>query len=263
LRLADGLPMSPEFSPSAPVELAREPDFRIGALLVRPSFREIGEGSDRALLEPRVMRVLVALARQTGDVVSRDDLIASCWDGRIVGDDAINACVAKVRRTGQAHPGFEIETVPRVGYRLIGGRSASPPASPSDEVILAVLPFENLSPDPHLLYFSEGISEQILQALAQRAGVKVIGRSSSFQFRGSAKVIPAIARALATTHVLDGSVRRSADQVRISAHLIECASQTTVWAGHFEGSVSKVFELEDQVAGGVAMAVRRTLAPAT
>src|SRR6476469_8824085 len=100
------------------MDLAREADFRVGPLLVRPSRREAGEGAARQLLEPRVMQVLVALARQPDEVVSRDELVAVCWAGRIVGDDAINNCVAKVRRLGEASGAFAIETIPRVGYRL-------------------------------------------------------------------------------------------------------------------------------------------------
>src|SRR6187397_114806 len=100
------------------MDLARETDFRLGGLLVRPSRREAGEGAARSVLEPRVMQVLVALARQPDEVVSRDELVAVCWAGRIVGDDAINNCVAKVRRLGEASGAFEIETVARVGYRL-------------------------------------------------------------------------------------------------------------------------------------------------
>src|SRR5215203_1584012 len=100
------------------VDLARAADFRVGGLLVRPSRREVGERHARRVLEPRVMQVLVTLAGRPDDVVSRDELIESCWAGRIVGDDAINNCVAKVRRLGEASGAYQIETIARVGYRL-------------------------------------------------------------------------------------------------------------------------------------------------
>jgi len=158
------------------IDLAREADFRLGGLLVRPSRREAGEGEARRVLEPRVMQAIVALARQPDEVVSRDELIESCWGGRIVGDDAINNCLAKVRRLGEASGAFEIETVPRVGYRLTpaGADAASTPEPPprpaaaapaasDDNMLLAVLPFENLSPDPELSFFSEGVAHIGLQ----------------------------------------------------------------------------------------------------
>ncbi len=262
MRIADQLPSEPAGAPPG-VDLAREPDFRLGELQVRPSRREIVTPGKRALLEPRVMRLLVALVRHRGEVMSRDELIARCWDGRIVGDDAINACVAKLRRTGEATGAYVIETIPRVGYRLMGTAAAgAAAASRADEVLLAVLPFENLSDDPQLSYFSDGVSEEILHTLAQRAGLKVIGRSSSFQFRGADKAIANVTRQLNVTHVLDGAVRRSGQRTRISAQLIDCATQTAVWADRFERDQSDIFALQDLVAAAVAEAMRCALAPA-
>jgi Tol biopolymer transport system component/DNA-binding winged helix-turn-helix (wHTH) protein len=104
----------------AEIDLAHEKAFALGRLQVTPSTREISSRRGRFVIEPRVMQALVYLARSAGTVVSRDDLIKSCWAGRIVGEDAINRCIAKVRDLAQAEdvPPFEIETIPRVGYRL-------------------------------------------------------------------------------------------------------------------------------------------------
>jgi TolB-like protein/DNA-binding winged helix-turn-helix (wHTH) protein len=103
------------------ISLAEEKEFRLGALLVRPSTREVVFEGRSEIVEPRVMQVLVVLAQGDGAVVSRDRLIERCWGGRIVGDDAINNCVGKVRALASltSEPTFEIETIPRVGYRLI------------------------------------------------------------------------------------------------------------------------------------------------
>lgn len=102
-----------------PIDIGAEPDFLLGGLSVHPSTREVGVGGRRETVEPRVMQVLVALVRADG-VLSRDRLIEQCWSGRLVGDDAINSCVAKVRglATLAVPPAFEIETIPRVGYRM-------------------------------------------------------------------------------------------------------------------------------------------------
>lgn len=111
---------SPSKSAASPIDLAREPDFSLGPLQVRPSTREVEADGKRDLLEPRVMQVLVALARAQGSVVSRDDLIESCWEGRIVGEDAINRAIGRLRKVSEGTNGaaFRIETVARVGYRL-------------------------------------------------------------------------------------------------------------------------------------------------
>jgi TolB-like protein/DNA-binding winged helix-turn-helix (wHTH) protein len=109
------------FKPVGPASLAGEDDFQLGDILVRPSLREVEARGVRESLEPRVMQVLVALARANGAVVSRDDLIRQCWGGRVVGEDAINRCVSKIRQLAELGGGgaFEIDTIPRVGYRLI------------------------------------------------------------------------------------------------------------------------------------------------
>ena len=109
-----------------PVDLAREPDFTLGNLQVRPSSREVVSAGECEVLEPRVMQALVVLARRRGQVVSRDQLIEACWAGRVVGEDAINRCIAKVRRLAEAHGSFSVETIARVGYRLTGQASDEP-----------------------------------------------------------------------------------------------------------------------------------------
>src|SRR5688500_11565640 len=94
------------------VNLAREPDFSLGGAGVRPSTREIEFEDGRETIEPRVMQALVALARRRSAVVSRDQLIQHCWEGRVVGEDAINRCLAKVRRITERMQGVALETVP-------------------------------------------------------------------------------------------------------------------------------------------------------
>jgi len=115
--------------PLGPSGLADEDDFQLGELCVRPSLREVAVGGLRETLEPRVMQVLVALARANGAVLSRDELIRQCWGGRIVGEDAINRCVSKARQVAElgGSKAFEIETIPRVGYRLVTNALVSTP----------------------------------------------------------------------------------------------------------------------------------------
>src|SRR5262245_53799709 len=100
------------------IDLATEPDFMLGALTVRPSTREAVLDGRAEMLEPRGMQVLTVLARSRGEVVSRDRLVATCWEGRVVSEDAVNRSIAKVRRwAGPAT--FALETIPRVGYRIV------------------------------------------------------------------------------------------------------------------------------------------------
>lgn len=121
--------MSSASTTSERTVLAHEADFHLGDLLVRPSLGEVGANGATQHLEPRVMRVLVALVRAEGTVLSRDDLIVRCWDGVIVGDDAVSRIISKLRRlSNHQGAGFRIETVPRIGYRL-SFTDASPQAA--------------------------------------------------------------------------------------------------------------------------------------
>ncbi|MGH6878978.1 MAG: winged helix-turn-helix domain-containing protein [Rhizomicrobium sp.] len=215
-------------SPAGPTALAQESDFAVGNLSVSPSRLEVCAGEKRETIQPRVMQVLTLLARRRGEVVSRDDLIALCWGGRSVSEDAINRSIAGVRRLADSSGAFSIATVRRVGYRLEQTAQDTPDAAPPiHDVVLAVLAFDNLSGETDMAYFSDGVSEEILQTVARSSGLKVIGRGSSFQFRGADKAASHIGAVLKATHILDGSVRRSGTHVRISANLIDCRSWTS------------------------------------
>jgi DNA-binding winged helix-turn-helix (wHTH) protein len=113
-----------------PVSIAAEPDFRAGGLSVQPRLRQVAWDGGRQTLEPRAMQVLVALGQSAPDVVSRDSLILRCWDGRIVGENAINRVISILRKLGRDSTAFEIETIPKVGYRLRfaeAGEAEAPP----------------------------------------------------------------------------------------------------------------------------------------
>jgi len=137
-------------------------------------------------------------------------------------------------------------------------------ASPSGDRMtrsLAVLPFDNLSDGPGMDYFSDGVSEEILQALARTLDLRVIGRSSSFQFRGRDRSLTRVAEQLGVSHVLEGSVQRSGEQVRVTAALIECVGQTTVWSARYDRKLGDVFALQDEIAAMVAGALQLVFAP--
>jgi TolB-like protein len=257
--------MSADLQPRA-IQLAQEADFRLGRLEARPASLEVeSDDGRREALEPRVMQVLVALARKRGQVVSRDELIALCWGGRFVSEDAIQRCVARLRKLAQASGGFAIETVPRVGYRLSadeagsGGEAGPEPGGDAAAPLLAVLAFDNLSSDPEMAFFSDGVSEEILH-LVSRA-VRTIGRASSFQFRGTDKAVRKVAAELGASHVLDGSVRRAGETLRVSVELVEAERQTTVWQAQFDRLAGDLFAVQDEVAMAVAAALGARLAP--
>ena len=133
------------------IDLVGEADFWLGASRVSPSMREVARAGLHETLEPRIMQVLVALHQANGRVVSRDELIARCWEGRIVGEDAINRAIGRLRRLSEADGGasFVIETIPRIGFRLATAPAASSPGPTSEalpEAMRAVAPRRRAAP---------------------------------------------------------------------------------------------------------------------
>ena len=125
---------------------------------------------------------------------------------------------------------------------------------------LAVLPFDDLSQEQDQAHFSDGISEEILNQLNKTRTLRVIGRNSSFSFRGQAVNIPDIAQKLDVTHVLEGSVRKSENRLRITARLVEAASNSQVWSKTYDREIGDLFVVQDDIAGEVAGALDATLA---
>ncbi|HEY2176958.1 MAG TPA: winged helix-turn-helix domain-containing protein [Caulobacteraceae bacterium] len=217
-----------------------------------------------ASLQPRAMQVLTALAKAGGAVVSLSDLIAECWGGRAVSHDAVHRIIHLLRKLSAESGGcgFSIHNVARVGYRLSApgltlpgrhDRAAAP--------LLAVLAFDDLTGEPDLGHFSDGVSEELLHTVSRTTDARVIGRSSSFALRGADKSGPRVAELLGATHLLDGSVRRGADAVRVNAQLVECATQTQVWSGRFDRPLADVLALQDDIAAAVARALDVAFSP--
>jgi TolB-like protein/class 3 adenylate cyclase/tetratricopeptide (TPR) repeat protein len=123
----------------------------------------------------------------------------------------------------------------------------------SSEPVLAVLAFDNLSSDPEMDFFSDGVSDEIIQRVSRGANLKVIGRTSSFQFRGERKA--EAAASLNCSHVLDGSIRRAAGRVRISAHLVEASSHTTLWSDRYDRGLEDIFAVQDEISESIADAL--------
>ncbi|HVY02098.1 MAG TPA: winged helix-turn-helix domain-containing protein, partial [Caulobacterales bacterium] len=198
----------------------------------------------------------IALARQAGDVVSRDDLVGACWGERVVSEDALQRAVAKTRKLGDDTGAFAIKTVRGIGYRLLS--SGVTEEVPSSEPLLAVLAFENFSTDPDMAFFADAIADEILQTVARGTKIAVISRASSFQFRGKDKAISNVAAELAATHVLDGTVRRHGARVRIGVELIDVKSARPIWQGNYERNAPDFLALQEEIAASVASALGRT-----
>jgi TolB-like protein len=253
----------------ASINLAQEADFGILDLNISPQTCCVEAKDVTVRVEPKVMEVLVLLARAGGDNVTRDQLISACWEGRVVSEDAITRILSKARKIGTLTnpPAFHIESRAKIGVRLVQSDQildAYPTKilqrKPADTPLLIVFPFENLSSDPDMQFFSDGVSEEVLSRIIRGSKLKVIGPTSSFKFRGPNKA--GAAEALNATHVVDGSVRRAGNKVRISAHLTEVATGAGLWAETFERDLVDIFALQDEIADGIARALFAKFTPA-
>jgi TolB-like protein len=232
---------------------------------------------DGALIDlaPQVFDLLAYLVRHRARVVSKDDLIEAVWNGRIVSDSALTTRINAVRRALGDDGAAQrlVRTVARRGVRFVGevtevaegmapeaaaaapgpvARAAPPlPEKPS----LMVLPFANLSADPDQEYFVDGMVEEITTAIARLPSFLVISRNSAFAYKGKTVDVRQVARELGVRYVLEGSVRKSGNRVRILGQLIDATTAAHIWADRFDGALDDIFELQDRVAIGVVRAI--------
>jgi TolB-like protein/Flp pilus assembly protein TadD len=202
----------------------------------------------------RALALLEALAAAEG-AVDKAALMEAGWPGTIVEEGNLTVQIAALRKAlGPREDGQEwIVTVPRVGYRLARGEAmATDTAGPVRMALVTVLPFQNLSGDPAQDYFADGIVDELIAALSRFRSFAVNARSSSFAWKGRRADVRQMAAELGARYLLDGSVRRGGDRLRLVAQLADGTDGTTLWTQTFEGAVSDVFEFQDRITGVVA-----------
>lgn len=247
-----------------------------------PARRELSRAGAVVATTPKVFDLLLYLVQNRGRVVSRDDLLQIVWLGRIVSESTLASHINAVRKV-VGDTGSEqrlIRTVARKGFRFVGEvretapsesghspaieaaaldtpPSATPP--PRRKPSLAVLPFVNLSGDPQQDYFVDGVVEDIIAALSRLRWLFVIGRNSSFAYKGRALDLQQVGRELGVRYVLEGSVRKAADRVRVTGQIVDATTGQHLWADRFEGVLGDIFELQDQLAESVVGAITTQL----
>jgi len=254
--------LSYDYIPPSRVDLAREADLNLGRFCIRPSRRQVEADGEVQVVQRRVMQVLVALATSSSEVISRRELVVRCWGGLSVSDDAVDRCIGQLRRlaSGWTDPPFKILTIPGVGYRLepaaVGATSASSSSvRRAYRPRMAVLPFTTLSPDPAQGYLAEGIVEEIVTSLSLFTTFEVVSAGAGIIVEGRNLTPREAARELGVDYLLDGSVRRDGERIRVTVHLIDAPTGTELWADRVEDAGGDVFAIQDGVAERVAGAL--------
>jgi TolB-like protein len=245
--------------------------------------RELRRGSTPVAVEPQVFDLLVYLLRNRDRVACNDDLFASVWGGRIVTNSTLASRINAARRAIGDNGSEQrlIRTIARKGHRFVGAvrtrpqhdepaNAAGPPRRefqqasrlalpPSDRPAIAVLPFVNMSGEPEQEYFADGISEDLIEGLSKLRWFFVIARSSSFTYKGKAVHLKQVAEQLGVRYVVEGSVRKSGDRVRITAQLNDVATGSQLWAERCDRRLADVFAVQDEITEAIVAAIEPQL----
>ena len=233
-----------------------------GNFRFEPATARLWSSDSEVRLTRKAALVLAALLEQPGAPVSKQDLFANVWRGTVVSDDALVTCIQELRKAlgdDSKQPRF-IETRHRLGYRFAAPVDTPvyvPAVAPKVHSVgsIAVLPFADMSPDRDQNYLCEGLAEELIDALTHVEGLRVAARTSAFQFRG-AHDLREVGRKLAVSSLLEGSVRKAGDRLRITVQLIDVASGFHQWSEKFERSASDVFAVQEEIAEKVAALLR-------
>jgi len=234
-----------------------ERDLTFGRYRFEPETGRLWAGLQEIRLTPKASGVLRTLVARAGTPVSKDELFASVWDGACVSDDALTSCVQELRRAladDPRQPQF-IETRHRRGYRFIASVEDRVPAAP-EAMTIAVLPFVDMSPEHDQDYLCDGLAEELINVLAQIDGLRVSARTASFQFRDRGADVGEIGRRLGVATLLEGSVRKAANRLRVGVQLIDVETGYHWWSQRFDRTLDDVFAIQDEIAECVATRLR-------
>jgi len=218
-------------------------------------------------LAPKVADALRLLIENAGNVIGKDELLKNIWPDTFVGEGSLTRTISILRKALADDAGGQdyIVTIPKRGYRFAApiSETSGPKARPVPEkLMLAVLPFENLSGNKKQEYLSDGLTEELITQLGrlnpERLGV--IARTSAMQYKSTRKSIQQIGRELGVAYVLEGSVRRAGNRVRVTAQLIQVSDQTHLWAQGYEREMRDILTLQRHVSQAVAKEIEIKLA---
>ncbi|SRR5581483_6059302 len=274
--------------------------FRLGPWRITPELNQVERGGTVWRLEPKIMQVLVCLSEANGSVVSKERLFQKVWPDTFVTEDVLKRSISELRRVfgDDARKPQVIETIAKGGYRLLcpvvpdalpaavpengrrstrflwGARGAGflglalvglgfmrgrAPAAP---VTLLVMPMENLGHDPQAEYFADGLTEDLITEFSRLyPRLRVIGRASAMRYKGSGKTVRELGTETGVAYVLQSSVRRDRDHVRITAQLVQVRDEAQVWGNTYDANIGNLLQTQAEVSRAVANELSLRLVP--
>jgi len=236
----------------------RSPGYEFGPYRLDTVGRSLECRGEVIALPPKAVEVLAELVKRPSEVIGKKELMETVWPETFVEEANLNQMVFLLRRALEASNGSEyITTVPRRGYRFSGTvRTVEIPCRIDS---IAVLPLANLSSDSSQEYFADGITEALITELSKIGSLRVVSRTSVMRYKGKRLPVGQIARALRVRGILEGSVVKSGDRLRITLQLIHVGSDQHLWAEVYEGTIADVLEVQSKVARDVAAGIRGEL----
>jgi len=246
-------------------------EFSFGPFHLDPSQHQLTREGVPVPVGSRALDILCVLASAKGEIVSKDELMTKVWPGLVVEENNIQVHISALRKVLDEGKGSQthLVTVPGRGYRLVGlkplhsaadGRSdSSLGPAPSEKPSIAVLPFQNMSGDPEQEYFADGMVEEIITGLSRIKWLSVISRNSTSIYKNKPVVIKEAADKFGVRYVLEGSVRKSGNRIRIAAQLIDAKTDAHLWAEHYDRVLEDVFALQDEITMCVVGAIEPNL----
>jgi TolB-like protein/Flp pilus assembly protein TadD len=234
---------------------------RFGAFELDVHAGELRKQGLKVRLQEQPLHILQMLVANPGELVSREELRAALWPSNsyVDFDQGLNRAINKLREAlgdSVESPRF-VQTLAKRGYRFIGDRQVESAKIRS----LAVLPLENLSDDPRQEFFADGMTEALITCLARISALRVTSRTTAMTYKGAHKALPEIARELDVDGIVEGTVMRSGDRIRISAQLIDARNDTHLWADSYDRDGRDVLVLQADVARAIAAEIQATLTP--
>jgi TolB-like protein len=238
--------------------------------------RELRKGDILQSVEPQVFDLLEYLIANRDRVVSRNEMFAAIWKGRVVSDSALSSRI-NAARTALGDTGGKqrlIRTLLRKGVRFVGdvreidgaakatlasAQVEGAPVIASDRASIVVLPFHNLSDDPKQEYFVDGVTESLTTDLSRIMGLRVIARNTAFTFKGKAVGVQKLGRELHVRYVLEGSVQRGGNRLRVNVQLIDAETGNHLWAERFDKPIADLFDMQDEIVSRLANALNAQL----
>ncbi|CAN7243379.1 winged helix-turn-helix domain-containing tetratricopeptide repeat protein [Mesorhizobium amorphae] len=242
--------------------------YTFGPFLLNPVAGTLLRNGEPIAIGGRGVRLLEALLKCPGEVITKADLMDAGWPGTAVEESNLSVQIASIRKLlGPSADGCEwIVTIPRIGYRFVGSvpESPRPPATQHarHKPTLAVLPFVGIGNDPDQDIFADGLAEDIITALSKLSGLLVIARNSSFVYKDRTVDVRQVAHELAVRYVLEGGVRKSGNRIRITVQLNDADIGGHIWAERYDRELADIFAVQDDVTRQIVSALDVVLGPA-